>query len=165
MPAARKLLVDLLVTGAAIPGGHLRGDDEAVVLFLFLSLRGLVAIEARDSLGGVLAHLVFMHDRILLSQVTFGAFSSSADERSVWLVHFHARPGSLDQEGAQNKSEGNHDGHKYGTERHGSSPNGEAEATDRLGTIGITQEGCDKQREWEFCCPRRERLRELNFCL
>ena len=134
MPAACKLLVDLLVARTAISCGHLRADHEAVVLFLFLTLRGLVAIEARDSLGCVPAHLVFVHDRILLPQVTLRAFSGGPYEGGAGLVHFDAGSSMLNQECAKNEREGNHDGHKYGTERHGSSANGEVEATDPLVT-------------------------------
>src|SRR5579859_4569874 len=116
MPAVGKLLVDLLVARAAVSSSHLRADDEAVVFFLLLALRGLMAIQARHSLGGVLAHLIFMHDGILLPQMAFGAFPGSANERSAWLVHLAARPCMLDEKGAKNERERNDNGYKNATE-------------------------------------------------
>ena len=70
MAAARKLLVDLLMAGAAVSRRDMGGDDEPVVVLAIwlLSFLRLVTIETANALAGVLAHLVFMDDGILLAR-------------------------------------------------------------------------------------------------
>jgi hypothetical protein len=106
MAAANEFLIDLFVTGFAIAGCHLGGKREAVVFFFGLSGRGLMTIEAGHALGGVLAHLEFMDDRVLLAGMAFGAFAGGADEIGGGLVEFTTRPGAVNQESSENQREG-----------------------------------------------------------
>lgn len=80
MAAAHKLLINLLVAGPAIPRGHLRSNCEAVVLFLLLGLRRLVAIETGHARGGMLAHFVFVNHGVLLTRVALGALAGGPHE-------------------------------------------------------------------------------------
>src|SRR5262249_13271687 len=118
VPAARKLLVDLLVTGTAISCGHVRGDYNTVVFLLFLALLRLVTVEARNALCCVFAHFVFVDNRVLLPRMAFGAFTAGPNERSVWLVKLGSRACTLDHKSAHNQREGNHDSDKDVAKRH-----------------------------------------------
>jgi len=116
--AAREFLVDLFVAGAAIARSHLSGDYEAVVILFLLTLRGLVAVEAGNAFPGVLAHLKFMNDGILLMRMAFRAFAGGHDELRVGLVHLNAGPSPLDEESTKNQSEGDDEGDEHISKRH-----------------------------------------------
>jgi hypothetical protein len=60
MSTAQKLLIDLFMTHAAVAGGDRCRYNESVVLFFPLTLLRLMAVEARNSLRGVLTQFVFM---------------------------------------------------------------------------------------------------------
>jgi hypothetical protein len=64
------------------------GDDEPVVVLAIwlLSFLRLMTIEAANALAGVLAHLVFMNDGVLLARMPFGALAGGFDEVRVGLV-------------------------------------------------------------------------------
>ena len=47
-----------------------------------------MAVEAIDALLGVSGHLVFMHDGVLESRMTLGAFSRGPDKVGGWLGRF-----------------------------------------------------------------------------
>jgi hypothetical protein len=116
--ATEKFLVDLHVAGLAIASGHLRSDDEAVVLFFILRCRRLVAIQAGYAFSGMLTHFIFVDHGVLLARVAFGAFSGSTNEIGGWLIEFHARPGAVDEKSAENQRNGNQDCDKHGAKRH-----------------------------------------------
>ena len=107
MPAMEELLVDPFVTAPAISSGELGGDDESVMIFLFLSGRGLVALKAIDTLFGVRAHLVFVDDRVLRAGVALGALSGGADEIRRGLLGIEFRSGAIDKEGRDDQSKSN----------------------------------------------------------
>ncbi len=65
------------------------------MIFLLLALPGLVTVKTGDAFRGVLAHLEFVDDRVLLVLVTLGAFAGGFDELRVWLIDFDARAGAL----------------------------------------------------------------------
>ena len=66
MTASQKLLVNLLVAASAVARSQpVSADDKTVMLFFLLSGGGLVAFQAVHALLGVLAHLVFVDDRLL----------------------------------------------------------------------------------------------------
>ncbi len=78
--AVQKFLIDLFVASAAVAGGDVAcGDDEAVVVFGFLSSRGLMAVEAVYAALGVLAHFVFVNDGVLGARMAVGALAGGAD--------------------------------------------------------------------------------------
>ncbi len=60
--AAQELLVDAFVAGAAVAGGQVGADHEAVVIDLLLVRPRLVAVQAIHALLGMGRHLVFVHD-------------------------------------------------------------------------------------------------------
>lgn len=96
MTAAGELLINLLMAVAAVGGGEVTfGNDEAVMFFLFLRRRSLMAVETTHALLGVRAHFIFVHDRILGAGVTFGALARGADESSFRLfgLGFGVAPG------------------------------------------------------------------------
>src|SRR5579884_3128496 len=78
--AAQVLLIDRLVAGAAVGGGHTSGDDEAVMVVAFLSVGGLMAFRAVDLLARMNAQFVFVDDRILQVGVALGALARGAHE-------------------------------------------------------------------------------------
>src|SRR2546423_815863 len=71
---------------------------------------------------GVTAHLVLVHDRVLLSAVTLGALARGAHERGARLVGLDARSLTVDEEGPHDQREPDDDGDEHGTERHRPSP-------------------------------------------
>jgi hypothetical protein len=116
------LLILAFVTTATIPRRHLRCDRKSVVFLALLIRCGLMAVEARHALFSVAAHFVFMHDRILLAQVTFGAFSSGPYERRVWLISFDCRTPPIDHEGSDNQRKSDYDCDEDRAKRHLSKP-------------------------------------------
>jgi hypothetical protein len=62
VPAAQELLVDAFVAASAIAGGQSGCDHEAVVVFLFLSLGRLMAVDAVHPFPRMYAHFVFVDD-------------------------------------------------------------------------------------------------------
>src|SRR5215469_2515160 len=79
MTAMQKLLVNDLVATAAIARGEFARNDKAVVIFLFLSARGLVAVQAIHAFARMQAHLVFMDYGILCARMAFGTLPSCPD--------------------------------------------------------------------------------------
>src|SRR5215472_1907892 len=73
--AVQELLVDGLVTAPAIPRREACHDREAMMVLPLLPSGRLVAVEAGDALPCVPAHLVFVHDRVLLRGVALGALA------------------------------------------------------------------------------------------
>jgi hypothetical protein len=113
-----ELLVNAFVAGAAISGGELGRDGEAVMVLFFLVGGGLVAVEAVDALGCVPAHFVFVDDGVLRAGVTFGAFAGSTDESGARLLAFDLGPGSLNQKGCDDEGEGNDHCDEHGSKGH-----------------------------------------------
>ena len=118
MAAVQKLLIDGLVAASAISGSQFGGDHEAVMIFLFLSGRRLVAVEAVHAFAGVGAHLVFVDDGILRTGVTLGAFSGGAHKVRVGLLGFDLGPCAIQQESGEDQSKGDDDRQKDGSKRH-----------------------------------------------
>src|SRR6185369_1762521 len=86
--AAQKLLINVFMAAAAVAGRKAANDGESVVFFTLLSFPRLMAIEAIDAFLRVLAHFVFMNNRILRARMALGAFSRSAYEVCSWLFSF-----------------------------------------------------------------------------
>ena len=80
MAAPQVFLVDRLVTAPAIPGCQLRRNDEAVMVFLRLAVRWLMAVQAVDALLRVTAQLVLVDDRVLLLAVALGTLAGRPHE-------------------------------------------------------------------------------------
>ena len=116
MAAAEELLIDLFVTSAAVAGSDRYWYDESMVLFFLLPLLRLMAVQARNSLRGVLAQLVFMDYGILLVGVAFRALACGFNEVCGRLIDLNAGPRSMQQESAQNEGEGNSNRDKNRTE-------------------------------------------------
>src|SRR6185437_1613393 len=75
MAATQKLLVDILVTAAAVAGRQFGRDDEPVMFLFLLSGRWLMTVEAIHTFLSMQAHLVFVHYGILNSRVAFCALA------------------------------------------------------------------------------------------
>src|SRR6266480_3845547 len=102
MPAAQKLLVDLLVAAAAIARRQSRiGNQESVMIFPVLPRRRLVALQAVDAFLCVLAHLIFMNHRILQPRVTLRTLSRGPHKGSTRLFGFYSRPCTIDEKRSQ----------------------------------------------------------------
>jgi hypothetical protein len=112
---AKEFLIDAFVARAAIAGGQMGADREAVVIHLLLAGAGLVAVQAIDALLRMGGHLVFMNDRVLKPCVTFGAFSRCPDEIGRRLSRFYTRTLPVDKERGQNERKCNDDSQKYRT--------------------------------------------------
>jgi hypothetical protein len=89
MAATQKLLVDILVTAAAVAGRQFGRDDEPVMFLFLLSGRWLMTIEAIHTFLSMQAHLVFVHYGILNSRVAFCALAASTDQFRARLLGFH----------------------------------------------------------------------------
>ena|SRR5690242_10685683 len=110
MTAVQELLVDRLVTAAAISGRELRRDDKAVMVLLLLTRSRLMAFEAADAFAGVLAHFIFVDHRVLRARVALGTLAGSAHQGGAGLLGFRRWACSIDQEGCQDQGKRNHDG-------------------------------------------------------
>ena len=66
----------------------------------------------------MLAHLVFVDDRVLRAGVALGAFAGGAHELGAGLLGFDRGPGAIDEEGRQDQGEGNDDGEENRAKRH-----------------------------------------------
>src|SRR5215472_15108466 len=108
MTAAQELLINTFVAASAIPCGEFRGNDKAVMVFLFLAGCRLVAIEAVHATLRMQAHFVFVDRGILCSCVTFRALSRSAHELGAGLVGFHLGPRAVDQERSEDQRKSNY---------------------------------------------------------
>src|SRR5215813_7927201 len=104
---AQKLLINILVTAPTVACGQTADNGESVVVFAFLSICRLMAIEAIDSFLRVLAHFVFMDDRILRTRVAIGTLSRSTHEFRFWLLSLNAGTCAVDQKCGKHQCEGN----------------------------------------------------------
>ena len=121
--AVEKFLIDLFVASTAIAGRDVaRGDDETIVVFGFLSLGGLVAVEAVDAALGVLAHFVFVNDGVLGARVAVGALASGADELGARLFGFRFGARAINEEGSDNHRESDGDSDEDVTKGHDHPP-------------------------------------------
>jgi hypothetical protein len=118
MPAVQKLLVDIFMATAAIPGREFGGNYEAVVILLFLAGGGLVAIQAIHAFTGVQAQFVLMDHRILSAGVTFGTLAAGAHKLRAGLFRFNLWPRPVQQERGYDQREGNHNGQEDGAKEH-----------------------------------------------
>src|SRR5262249_45989713 len=114
MAAAQILLVLVLVAGAAVGSRQRLAGDEARGVVLALFLGRLMALETGDALLGVGAHLVFVHDRVLLLGVTFGTLARRLDETRAGLPRLDGRPPRIDEEAAEHETEADNDGDEDG---------------------------------------------------
>ena len=118
VPAAQVLLVDALMAGAAVAGGEMRADDEAVVIDLFLSGGGLVAIEAVNALFGVGGHLVLMNNGVLKTGMALGALAGGTNEICCRLLDLYLWPRTVDQKRREDERKGDDDSNKNRSEGH-----------------------------------------------
>jgi hypothetical protein len=118
MPATQELLINVLVATTTIPRGQFCGDYKSVMIFLFLPGSRLMAFEAIYALARVHAHLIFVHDRVLGSEMTFRAFPSSPDQGGRWLLGLGSWSGTIDEERAQNQGESDDDSDEDGAKTH-----------------------------------------------
>ena len=101
--AAQKFLVDAFVAGAAVAGGQMSADHEAVVIDLLLVGSRLVAVQAIDALLCVGGHLVLMHHRVLKARVTFRALARCANKVGGGLRDFDPGTRAIDKKCGQNE--------------------------------------------------------------
>jgi hypothetical protein len=80
------------------------------MVFLVLSRRCLVALQAVDALLRVPAHFVFVDDGVLRAFVAFGAFSSGANQFTPGLASLGCRARTVDEECGYDETEGNDNG-------------------------------------------------------
>ena len=95
------------MTGAAVARSGRCRYDKPIVLSPLLTLLRLMAVQARNSLRGVLTQLVFMDDGILLIGVALRALTCGFNEVRGRLLDLDPRPRSMQEECAQNESERN----------------------------------------------------------
>jgi hypothetical protein len=88
MPTPQELLIYILVAAPAITRTQPCGDDESVMVFLFLARSRLVAVEAVHAFPGVLAHFIFMNHGILQTCMTLRALSGGAHQVCAGLTGF-----------------------------------------------------------------------------
>ena len=117
MAAARELVINRLVARATIGGRNAVVDDKTVVVRSRLPRRNLVAVEAGDALLGVLAHLEFMDDGILVVAMAFRAFAAGAHKGGVRLLNNEGRPPGIDEASRNNQAGGDDNGNKDGAKR------------------------------------------------
>src|SRR5579859_4543434 len=91
VPAAHKLLVNLLMASPAIARRQLGGNHEPVMVLAGLAFRRLMTFQAVDALLGMHAQLVLMHHGILLIRVALGTFARSPDQGRTGLLGNHPR--------------------------------------------------------------------------
>jgi hypothetical protein len=101
MSASKELLINVLVTRAAVSRCQFDRDGKPVMLFLVLPRGGLMTIQAIHALAGVRTYLVFVHDRVLRPRVALGAFTRRADKFRAGLFGLDAWSRTIDQEGCQ----------------------------------------------------------------
>jgi len=116
--AVQELLVDRFVAAPTIAGCEFGGDHESVMIFLLLTLRGLVTLKAVNALTGMCAHLVLVNDRILCALMTLGTFAGGADEFRTGLCRFDLRAGSVQKEGGNDQRKRDYNGNEDGAEGH-----------------------------------------------
>jgi hypothetical protein len=91
------------------------------MILLFLSCNRLMTVKTVHALPGVHAHLVFMNNRVLSSEMTFRTFPAGANKVRGRLFGFGFWPGSVDEECRHDESKGDHDAQEHGSKRHGTS--------------------------------------------
>src|SRR5690348_4684379 len=69
----------------------------------------------------MLAHFVFVNNRILRARVAFGTLSRCAHELRFWLFSLNSRACAVNQKCRQHEREGNRDSDKNRAERHAGS--------------------------------------------
>jgi hypothetical protein len=99
---SKEFLIDAFMARTAIAGGQVSADRESMMIDLLLIRGRLMAVKAIDTLPGVSGHLVFMHDRVLESSVTFGAFPGGPDKVGGRLSRFDTRTRSIHKKAGQN---------------------------------------------------------------
>jgi len=105
MTTVKELLVNALVTTAAIARREFGRDYESVMIFFFLSRGRLMALQAVHTFTGMSAHFILVNHRILRTRVTLGAFAGSANQSRRGLLGFTRGPGPINNECSQNESE------------------------------------------------------------
>lgn len=120
MTAVQELLVDVLVTATAIAGSQPSGNHEPVVVLLLLVRSGLMALQAIHAFQGVSAHLVLVHNRVLRTRMTLGAFTGRAHQRGIGLLGLSTWPCTVNEKCCQDKGKCDYDGQKHRSKRHSS---------------------------------------------
>ena len=107
VPAAQKLLIDIFMATSTVASSEAANNGESVVRLTFLSVRGLMAVEAIDPFLCVFTHFIFMNNRILSARMAISALSRSAYEVRFWLFGLNTRTCAVDQKCGQHQREGN----------------------------------------------------------
>ena len=81
-----------------------------------------MAVQTIHTFARVHAHLVFMHDRVLGSDVTFGTFSGRPYQIRGGLLRLYFWSGAIKQKCSQDQCERNHDCNKNRAKRHAMPP-------------------------------------------
>jgi len=105
--AAKKLLIDTFVAGAAVAGGQVGADHKPVVIHLLLARAGLVTVQAIHTLLCMDRHFVFVNDRVLKPSMALGALARRANKVGGGLVGLNLGTSAIDQEGRKNESKRN----------------------------------------------------------
>jgi hypothetical protein len=96
MPAVQELLVNLFVATPAIPRGQAdRRNRESMMIFLLLTRCCLVTIQTVHAFLCMLAHFVFVNDRVLGSRVTLGALTRRSHQFASRLFSFNFRASTV----------------------------------------------------------------------
>ncbi len=121
--AVEKLLVNLLVTTAAVASGEPDcSDNKAVVIFLLLIRCWLVTLQAVHAFLGMPAHLIFMNDGVLRALMALGTLSRGANQLARWLAGFSFGTGAVNQKCPDDKAERNNNCDEHRSERHWGPP-------------------------------------------
>src|SRR5215471_7056566 len=105
--AAEELLINIFMAASAISCRQVGDNGESIVFFALLIIRRLVAVEAINPLLRMLAHFVFVNNRVLRARVAFGTLSRSAHELRLWLFRLNSGACAVNQQCRQHQREGN----------------------------------------------------------
>jgi hypothetical protein len=98
MPTSKILVVLGLVAFGTIGGREVLGNDESAVVQAGLPVDGMMAVEARKPLGGMLAHFKLVDDRGRFLPMALGAFPDGPRKRRRWLLALDGWAKPIDHE-------------------------------------------------------------------
>ena len=116
--AAQELLINGLVTGAAIRGRHSRVNHETVMILSTLSRPHLVTVETIDPFGRMRTQLEFVDNRVLRVPMALGALATRPNEGRAGLFDHHARTARIHQIRRDDHRGGDRDSYEFGAEIH-----------------------------------------------
>ena len=118
MTAVKELLINGLMTRAAIGRAHSGVDHKTIVIPGGLALRHLVTIQTIKSFPRMGAHFELVDDRELRVQMTFGALAARSHEGCTGLLDDHARPARINEISRHDHRGGDSDGYENPAEIH-----------------------------------------------